>query len=555
MDIAKKQETAKKTETDIDEARILYKPIALRTAGLFFCIQDLAFIDPMYQYSLPFFINLFEQAIAEAEVTDELDQRIQNLNEEFLSSLYRNICRSLFEKDKVIFSLLLTIKLLELANEVKMNEFRFMLTGGVSLGTKLPDKPAAWLTDKAWGELNRACEIDSFKGFMELFCKDIERYEIDMFNSTEPQNFKYTLAEQSILNSMRKLIVLRCIRPDKLVPAMSLFVIEQLGEQFISPPAFDLPLIYKDSQNCIPLIFVLSPGVDPLARLNDFAEKKKRVIDPVSLGQGQGPKAEQKIAEAKQTGTWVVLQNCHLAVSWMPTLEKICEELSPDHKLCHRDFRLWLTSYPSQAFPVSILQNGVKMTNEAPKGLRSNLNNSFLVEPISRRDWFYGNTQPKKFRKLVFGLCFFHAVIQERRLYGALGWNIQYGFNETDLVISVRQLSIFIDEYPDKTPFEALRYLTGECNYGGRVTDTHDRRCLAVLLKNYYCENIFDDDYKFSPSGIYQAPPHGEYESYIEYAKKLPQYPEPEVFGLHQNAAISKNLNETNEMLISILDT
>ena len=107
-----------------------------------------------------------------------------------------------------------------------------------------------------------------------------------------------------------------------------------------------------------------------MADLLKLADELKfgRKFEKVSLGQGQGPKAEKLLAAGMERGLWVCLQNCHLAVSWMPTLERIVEGLTTENT--HPGFRLWLTSYPSPDFPASVLQGSIKMTNDPPKGLR-----------------------------------------------------------------------------------------------------------------------------------------------------------------------------------------
>ena len=99
-------------------------------------------------------------------------------------------------------------------------------------------------------------------------------------------------------------------------------------------------------------------------------------------------------------------------------------------------------------------------------------------------------------------------------------------------------LKIFLDEQED-IPWEALLYVTGHINYGGRVTDDWDRRCLLSMLKRYYCTDILDDSYKFSASGIYSAPTNGPVDIYRKYIDSLPMVDEPEVFGLHENANIT----------------
>lgn len=157
---------------------------------------------------------------------------------------------------------------------------------------------------------------------------------------------------------------------------------------------------------------------------------KDAKLKSIALGQGQGVIAERLIEAAIVKGDWVLLQNCHLATSWMPELERICEEFDPDK--VHAEFRLWLTSLPSKGFPTAVLQKGVKMTKEPPKGLRANLKGTYLKLNDEKLDV---SAKPDVYKKLFFGLAFYHAVVCERKKFGPLGWNIPYAFNDTDLDI------------------------------------------------------------------------------------------------------------------------
>lgn len=156
-------------------------------------------------------------------------------------------------------------------------------------------------------------------------------------------------------------------------------------------------------------------------------------------------------------------------------------------------------------------------------------------------------------KKMFFGLSFFHALILERRKYGPLGWNIAYEFTIPDFTVSWNQLAIFLTDYPD-VPYAALKYMSAQCNYGGRVTDGMDRIAVATILETFYTPKIHDDNYKFSESGIYYAPSGtGTLNEYLTYIKQLPLNDPTEVFGLHSNAEITSNIIETNFICDTIL--
>jgi len=115
----------------------------------------------------------------------------------------------------------------------------------------------------------------------------------------------------------------------------------------------------------------------------------------------------------------------------MPKLESLFENIPEG---CNKDFRMWLTTAPSKVFPVTILQKGVKLTYEPPKGIKNSLIRSYLSFD-SRK--FEDCKKPSAWKKMLFGLSFFHALILERRKFGPLGWNIPYEFSAADLAISV----------------------------------------------------------------------------------------------------------------------
>ena len=429
-------------------------------------------------------------------------------------------------------------------SQVDAEEWRYLISGQTNHKPEEAPRPSGitWLNERIWGELLTLNTLPAFKGLLEDFKTNVSAYQ-RIFDSSQAE-LEQLPTKWSGATMLQHMCLLRALRPDVITLSIQEFVTENLGKRFIEPPPFDLSSCFADSNVTTPLIFVLSTGSDPTRAFYTFADTvgMRSKVNAISLGQGQGAIAAALITEAQQTGQWVLLQNCHLAASWMPDLERICEAIDPDQ--VNKDFRLWLTSMPSKHFPVSVLQNGVKMTNEPPKGLRQNINNFYYQQ---NDDTLSVTDKPDAFRKLLFGLAFFHANVQERKKFGPLGWNIPYEFNDSDLDISKRQLEMFLNEYTE-IPYKVLNFMTSYINYGGRVTDDKDLRLIDTILRDYFCPQVMKEGYKFSASGIYRTiavaedAPHADY---MQYISELPFNAGPEVFGLHANATIASDQAET----------
>lgn len=155
-----------------------------------------------------------------------------------------------------------------------------------------------------------------------------------------------------------------------------------------------------------------------------------------------------------------------------------------------------------------------------------------------------------EFRAILFGLCYFHAAVVERRKFGPIGWNRQYPYNFGDLTICVDILNNYL-EANNSTPWDDLRYLFGEIMYGGHITDDWDRRLCRTYLEVFLEPNLTDGELFFAPG--FAAPPSLDYDDYHHYVDLNLQIESPQLYGLHSNTEVTISAAESQSLLETLL--
>ncbi|NWY19277.1 DYH9 protein, partial [Aphelocoma coerulescens] len=275
-----------------------------------------------------------------------------------------------------------------------------------------------------------------------------------------------------------------------------------------------------------------------------------RNLHNVSLGQGQEVVAEQALDLAAKEGHWVILQNIHLVAKWLSSLEKKLEQHSEGS---HRDFRVFVSAEPapcpeSHVIPQGILENSIKITSEAPTGMHANLHKA--LDNFSQ-DTLEMCSQEKEFRSILFALCYFHAVVAERRKFGPQGWNRSYPFSTGDLTISVNVLYNYL-EASSKVPYDDLRYLVGEIMYGGHITDDWDRRLCKTYLEEFIKPEMLEGELCLAPG--FSVPGNMDYNGYHQYIDDALPPESPHLYGLHPNAEIGFLTQRSEQLLRAVLE-
>jgi len=522
----------------------------------------------MYQFSLESFTRFFLKAATEkAEASADQEARVGALRAAVRLTIYTWVVRGLFEKHRLAFLAQLAFTLLRtgaVAEDVGFSE------EGLDFLLRTPKRadeepPLPWLSEQQWAMINGLSALDGFERLVEDLTESGPRFK-EWAEHTAPEQEKLPLHYRELdKQPFKKLLFLRCLRADRLLRGLAAFLAEALPDGRAYADADGglsrfqvLEAAYQDSAPGTPVYFVLSPGANIVADVDALAAKvgmkKGSTYHNISLGQGQDAVAERAIDDGVKRGHWVFLNNLHLMPRWLPKLENRLREREAEAPL-HAAFRLVLSSDPSPRIPIGLLERSVKLTNDPPSGLKANLKVGFSQFPQD----LYEEMEPRT-RGVLFGLCWFHALLLERRKFGPTGFNMLYPFAGGDLVCSAAVLRNYMDTAPIKVPWADLRYLFGEIMYGGHVIDDFDRLMVNTLLEYLMQDALLDE------ANLYPYTDPGEKDRFlcpnitqnhakvVEHIETELKGDSPLAFGLHPNAAIGFSTDTSEKCLLVMLE-
>jgi dynein heavy chain len=566
----------------IEDAREHYRPSGKQASILFFVLNDLSKIDPMYQFSLEGYKELYSRSIEESK-SNMTPERLKNIMKQHMVNVYKQTCKSLFERHKLLLAVQMIVSLKMAEGEINRDEWLYFLRGGQVMDRSLqPVKPPQidWITQAMWDNITELEKQlpETFTGVVNavsLNPKEWQRWFLS--NKPEPENASLPGEwETKCEDRLKKMIVLRCLRQDRVIHAIKNFVEANVDptikKEFMESKPTNLQEIHAASIPQVPIIFVLSPGVDPRDLLLNFAEKMEVEVQSTSLGKGQSEAATAYLKDGAEKGNWVYLANCHLSISLMPELEGIIEQVVKTN--LDPKFRLFLSSRPHEKFPISLLQRSQLVTQEPPRGIKAN-----MLRMYNNMSEFQSTVMDKEFKRALYGLCWFHAILIERKKFKTLGWNVSYAFNDSDFGVCEDLVAKYMGKIKEgepiiekknkpPIPWTAIQFLIADANYGGRITDDRDRRLIRVYAQEIFCDSLVTAE-KWKPpcteelnygypideqqlKGQDQAGMFTPKYFFEEISQKMDAVDLPSAFGQHQNAEITSMIMDSQELLQSI---
>ncbi|XP_048523986.1 dynein axonemal heavy chain 7-like [Dendroctonus ponderosae] len=509
-----KQAKTKQLAELIHEVRSKYSMVAKHAACLFFCISHLSKVHHMYQFSVKWFKNLFFISILNAGKSKDFQTRCQNLCSTFTFDLHQSVIKGIFEKHKLLFTFWLALQVLVNNGDASEEEVAlFFQWESLEAATFRGEKPG-WIAQPIWLNLLRLESSQLFKGVAQSLIENPSEWRKYCQGMHPPKQFHR-------LSIVGRIILDQVLKPEETLIQIRALIKSSLGERFLTPIGLDMQQTFSESYNLLPILFILTPGLDVLKILQNFALVKGELhnFHHLSLSEANCFNAEELIEQGRKSGSWILLQNCHYTGEWLFQLDQLLKSM--DFENTCENFRLFLTSSDSSEFPLELIQNSIKIVEEPPDSLGRNLLRIYNNPPLIGKGFFYGCPGKQEvFSRLLFALCNFHTLLQQRRKFR--NWNVMWRFEEADLGHSLELLRESVNE--QICLFEKVYFVIGECIYNGHLGSNHEKSFVLEMLKTCVSEKVLGKNTGQSNGGRIQTlPSKNDRRDYLRHIEGLPE--------------------------------
>ncbi|CAL1160609.1 unnamed protein product [Cladocopium goreaui] len=530
-----KLDEARQRTLEIDEKREQFRSVATRGSLMYFNMTDMVLVtNPitlqpsgwMYSCSLTQFLEQFDYSVKHSDKVQPTSKRVDKIIDFLTYQVYRYMNRGLFERDKMMFKLMVALKISVVNGDLTNEDVMIFLKAGGSLDKNQERSCpfSKWMSEKVW--LNA----------IQLTRHSFGREQVPVFKDLTDHLARNDIGWRKWFDESE---------PDWGSTTTRIHQPANPGQE----SAARKPVLYLLSAGFSPA------GTDPTNMIDELAKRKKKFpTDKVSMGEGQEKVARDKNNAAFITGGWLVLQNCHLGIDYMNEVEETLMK-TPE---IHQDYRLWITCEITSRFPIGLLHLCIKVTQEPPAGLKASLHRTYTTM-ISQET--LDKVDHEKWRGLLYAISFLHSIVQERRKFGAIGWCVPYEFNNSDLDASL----LFLEKHLSSTimvglplSWNTIQYMVAEVQYGGRITDDLDRELFITYAAKWLNDSMFSQNFAFnfySADYNYDIPKGLDMSAFHEHIESIPSVDSPLIFGLHPNADITYRLKEASEMLTTIIET
>lgn len=417
--------SAKAAETDgvmseVESITLQYQVIARSCSAIFAVLEQLHHINSFYQFSLQFFVDIFEHVLRmtrRSSIGSDHKTRIELIVRELFTNTYRRTSLALLQKDRVTLAMLLAQAAPYDMDKSLIDDVLDEDLQGLDVSTDRHLKDEALTRASKHRAVRESVAKVSASEWDQFFTEELAEDHIPSPWPTDMSRFD---------RQLRALILVKIFRVDRFVPASERFV-AQVFSIDISDASGDLEEIVKQVSAVTPIALSSTPGFDASYKVENLVERSSLPCANVAMGSNEGlASADKAISNAAATGSWVLVKNVHLAPTWLQSLEKRIDSLKP-----HPDFRLFLSMECSPKIPVNLLRASRISMYEQPAGIRANMRDS--LSTLSTK----ATRAPVERARIYLLLSFLHAVIQERLRYApTLGWKGLWEFNDSDVSIS-----------------------------------------------------------------------------------------------------------------------